>query len=319
MLRNSEKPYGDGEGYKHFRGPHQHTDGPEHHPTVSAVALAYVNLLEERIYVLDLELGAMRDRFGHQLDFRGVPDPAENLPDMQAEPKAMAAEPAFYKVAEARDQMADVRAKNTELEKINQSLRHRLNKLEDNLFERGFQPEPTQPAQHPWDVELAEPGNPLGVSARQRILGMAQQIADLQTEHDNVQSAYNRLLTQPQFLAAYQEHVHAEVARLWGEGAYANSRERILRFAEEAVELMQAGHLTASDIGAVVNHVMSRPVGDMQKEAGGVMVTLAALAGSHGFWLQNSARDELKRLKSKKSDEMQARHNAKPASIKAAP
>jgi hypothetical protein len=42
MLRNQEKP-------QTMRDPHQLTPGPEHHRSIPDVALAYTNLLEERI------------------------------------------------------------------------------------------------------------------------------------------------------------------------------------------------------------------------------------------------------------------------------
>jgi len=49
------------------------------------------------------------------------------------------------------------------------------------------------------------------------------------------------------------------------------------RFLEEAVELVQANHCTEEEAHRIVSYVFSRKSGFIPQEAGGVMVTLAAL------------------------------------------
>lgn len=54
--------------------------------------------------------------------------------------------------------------------------------------------------------------------------------------------------------------------------------QRGLRLAEEAIEAAQAAGTPASILHTLIDHVYSRPVGDLGQELGGVGVTLLALA-----------------------------------------
>lgn len=57
-----------------------------------------------------------------------------------------------------------------------------------------------------------------------------------------------------------------------------NLRERDLRFAEEAIELVQArGNVTEEEFVRLVRFTYKRPVGEVPQEVGGVMTTLAVL------------------------------------------
>lgn len=149
-LRNSEKAL-------EQRVAHQSVDSYEVHGNLTDIAICYTNLLEERIYVLDLELSAMRDRFGHQLD----PDvPKVHAVAMSAEETvqdwlvgkvedrptpvggdwdraqklvaediaAQAARPPAGSYGDVTRQLADIRVKNTELEARNRDLREYIQK-----------------------------------------------------------------------------------------------------------------------------------------------------------------------------------------------
>mgnify|MGYP006958842284 CR=1 FL=1 len=63
---------------------------------------------------------------------------------------------------------------------------------------------------------------------------------------------------------------------VWDEHA-SDKAERSHRFLEEALELVQACGCSASEAHQLVDYVFGRAVGHASQEAGGVMVTLAAL------------------------------------------
>lgn len=78
--------------------------------------------------------------------------------------------------------------------------------------------------------------------------------------------------------------------------AEVGAETRLLRFLEEALELAQAGGMTGESAQAVLAEVFSRPVGDLHKELGGVMVTLEAFAASVGESLAEAEHDEIVRV-----------------------
>jgi hypothetical protein len=68
------------------------------------------------------------------------------------------------------------------------------------------------------------------------------------------------------------------MVRCFGVGIARSKRERDLRFAEEAVELIQArGNMSREEMHRMVDRVFDRPPGEEHQEAGGAMMTLAAL------------------------------------------
>lgn len=75
-----------------------------------------------------------------------------------------------------------------------------------------------------------------------------------------------------------------------------NKIERNYRFLEEALELVQANGCTKEDALKLVDYTFSRPPGQPHQEAGGVMVTLAALCTPCGIDLNNAAVSELERI-----------------------
>lgn len=62
-----------------------------------------------------------------------------------------------------------------------------------------------------------------------------------------------------------------------------DKRIRNFRFLEEALELVQAARCTKEEALQLVDYVYNRPVGELQQELGGVMVTLAAWAEAHSL------------------------------------
>ena len=72
--------------------------------------------------------------------------------------------------------------------------------------------------------------------------------------------------------------------------------ERNYRFFEEATELVQACGMTKEDCYKLIEYVYNRPVGEIEQEIGGVMVTLAALTHANGANLRHCSVNEYNRI-----------------------
>ena len=72
--------------------------------------------------------------------------------------------------------------------------------------------------------------------------------------------------------------------------------ERNHRFLEEALELVQAGGCTSSEAHQLVDYVFNRPIGELEQEVGGVMLTLAALCRAQGDYMDVCGQKELDRV-----------------------
>ena len=83
------------------------------------------------------------------------------------------------------------------------------------------------------------------------------------------------------------------ITACWGKNCLFHKRERGLRFAEEAIELMQAIGLSRDDVSAMQDYVYNRKKGDIDNEIGGVLATLAGLATAHMINMEGVARDIL--------------------------
>ena len=70
------------------------------------------------------------------------------------------------------------------------------------------------------------------------------------------------------------------IIEIFGWDSYLNKNERAKRFLEEAIELNQAMGVSQEDALRLVNHVYSKPVGDVEQELGGVGITLLALGSA---------------------------------------
>lgn len=78
--------------------------------------------------------------------------------------------------------------------------------------------------------------------------------------------------------------------------AGASQTTRMYRCLEEVLELMQAGGMSEADVLKQVAYTFGRPKGEMQQELGGVMLTLAVLAGTYGLDMDAAAEHELARV-----------------------
>jgi Fe-S-cluster containining protein len=109
----------------------------------------------------------------------------------------------------------------------------------------------------------------------------------------------------------FQQRVDAWIEACFGAESGADRVERNHRFLEEALELAQANGCTRHEAHQLVDYVFSRPTGEANQEAGGVMVTLSALCSAAGIDLATAAKTELARVWSK-IDTIRAKQAAKP-------
>lgn len=94
----------------------------------------------------------------------------------------------------------------------------------------------------------------------------------------------------------FQSRVQAWVVQCFGPHVAGNKTERNHRFIEEALELVQSLGCTADEAHMLVDYVFSRPVGEPDQEAGGVMVTLATLLKVNGIYMAAAGERELERI-----------------------
>jgi NTP pyrophosphatase (non-canonical NTP hydrolase) len=87
------------------------------------------------------------------------------------------------------------------------------------------------------------------------------------------------------------------ITRTFGWEIYRNRHERGRRFLEEEViELNQAIGLFHEEALRAVNHVYSRPVGQIEQEMGGVGITLLGLCDAFGLDFEELTERELDRV-----------------------
>lgn len=79
-------------------------------------------------------------------------------------------------------------------------------------------------------------------------------------------------------------------------GTAMESKERAMRFLEEALELVQAEGLTFKEVIKLVIHVDDKEPGDTQQELGGTILTLLAYADSKEYILSACAELEIDRI-----------------------
>jgi hypothetical protein len=94
----------------------------------------------------------------------------------------------------------------------------------------------------------------------------------------------------------YQARVELFILHCFGRKVAEDVAERNHRFLEESLELVQAKGCTAAEAHMLVDYVFGRPSGDPHQEAGGVMVTLAALCSAAGLDMEKAGYDELARV-----------------------
>lgn len=95
---------------------------------------------------------------------------------------------------------------------------------------------------------------------------------------------------------SFQQRVKPWLEVTFGLTIMNDKRERNHRFCEEALETVQAGGMTRSEMHQLVDYVCDRPVGELKQEVGGAMMTLAALSLAHGIDMHDAAETELARV-----------------------
>lgn len=109
----------------------------------------------------------------------------------------------------------------------------------------------------------------------------------------------------------FQSQVAPWLLACFGPEIAGDREERNHRFLEEALELVQACGCTASEAHQLVDYVFGRPIGEPHQEAGGVMVTLAALCLANALDMHEAGWTELQRIWTK-VEQIRAKQAAKP-------
>lgn len=112
-------------------------------------------------------------------------------------------------------------------------------------------------------------------------------------------------------ILSFQDKVKLWVIKCFGEKIASDTIERNHRFLEESLELVQACGCSADEAHQLVDYVFGRPVGEKHQEAGGVMVTLAALCSAQSLDMNESGDIELSRIWGK-IEQIRIKQAAKP-------
>ncbi|WP_240202640.1 Lar family restriction alleviation protein [Burkholderia sp. LMG 13014] len=124
-------------------------------------------------------------------------------------------------------------------------------------------------------------------------------------------AASQRAAAAGQEAVAFQSRVQPWMLACFGAEIAADRIERNHRFLEEALELVQACGCTAGEAHQLVDYTFGRPVGEPTQEAGGVMVTLAALCLANAMDMHAAGETELARVWTK-VEQIRAKQAAKP-------
>lgn len=105
---------------------------------------------------------------------------------------------------------------------------------------------------------------------------------------------------------------------VFGEANMISKEERLLRFTEEALELIRAAGMKFDQLAAMmVYEYYQRSPGELSQEIAGTQCTLYSLADANDVDVRIVTLKELDRVLAKK-DHCRAKHAAKPASMRAA-
>lgn len=96
--------------------------------------------------------------------------------------------------------------------------------------------------------------------------------------------------------STFQHRVEGWSFETFGERIASNKLIRADRSLEEHLEMLQAADYPKKRILELVEYTYSRPKGDLAKEVGGAMVTMAAFCSSHGIDMYQCAEEELARI-----------------------
>lgn len=92
----------------------------------------------------------------------------------------------------------------------------------------------------------------------------------------------------------FKTQVQFFMDKCFGDDAY-DKKNRIHRLLEEVIELAQATEVTPNHIIELIDHVYGKPVGGLNEEVGGVMVTLAGVCIAYDISMDTVGLGELKR------------------------
>lgn len=109
---------------------------------------------------------------------------------------------------------------------------------------------------------------------------------------------------------SFQERVKTWTVTAFGQQAATSRRERQHRLCEEVLELLQSAGYSQEDVQKMLQHVYSRPPGELRQELGGVCVTLAAFCTAYDVDQQVVAEAELSRTIAN-IDKIRAKHATK--------
>lgn len=100
---------------------------------------------------------------------------------------------------------------------------------------------------------------------------------------------------------SFQARVFPWTLKTFGPTLTLSLKERRQRVAEESVELLQSCGASKEEIIGIVEHVMSRPMGEPRQEAAGLQVCLAALCNTMNINMDECREEEFERCKDKVS------------------
>lgn len=109
----------------------------------------------------------------------------------------------------------------------------------------------------------------------------------------------------------YQSRVSDWAHNCFGSEASKNQLERTHRYLEESLELAQSSGCTVEDAYKLVDYVFSRDPGDVNQEAGGSILTLAALCSALDIDMVHCGETELERV-TEKIDSIRSKHADRP-------
>lgn len=112
----------------------------------------------------------------------------------------------------------------------------------------------------------------------------------------------------------YQERIDNWMLNTFGEEILSDRKERSHRFAEEAIELLQATGYTKEELLTMIDYVYNRPVGEVRQEVGGTIHCLSALCTAHNIVMSHEALTVM-HLCEANSDKIRDKHFNKPDSI----
>lgn len=95
------------------------------------------------------------------------------------------------------------------------------------------------------------------------------------------------------------------------EAAATEPKERTHRFLEKALEFAQASGCMQTEAAQLVDYVFSRPVGELGKDAGAVMLTLAGLCSARRIEMEQAGESELSRVW-QLVPQIRAKHRSRP-------